>query len=174
MRFVCGVILLPFLVLTACEAKETAPDSATEPLLAFDTTTLRIASDSDTAVLQVEVASTDEQRSLGLMERVSLPLNAGMIFLYEQTQPDSAAFWMFRTHIPLDIAFVDSTGTIQAIQSMEPCESPVPRWCPSYPAGVPYRAALEVNRGYFARHRFRVGDRVLLEDLRLPANPSLY
>jgi len=31
-------------------------------------------------------------------------------------------------------------------------------------AGAPYIAALEVNAGYFARKRIRVGDRVLLSD----------
>jgi uncharacterized membrane protein (UPF0127 family) len=140
-------------------------DAAEPPLLVFDTTRLRIVSGADTVVLRVEVAATEEQWALGLMERRSLPEDAGMLFRYDTTQPESAAFWMFRTRIPLDIAFADSTGTIRAIRSMDPCTSPYPEWCPSYAAGVPFRAALEVNRGWFAQHQVRVGDRILFPSL---------
>ncbi len=132
--------------------------------LPTDTTRLRIVSGADTVVVRAEVAATEEERAVGLMERRFLPEDAGMLFRYDQPQPESAAFWMFRTRIPLDIAFADATGTIRAIRSMEPCASPYPEWCPSYPAGVPYHAALEVNRGWFARHGVRVGDRILLPE----------
>jgi uncharacterized membrane protein (UPF0127 family) len=159
------------LTVSSCEPGDAPREDAAEPaLLAFDTTRLRIVSGADTSVLRVEVAATEEQRALGLMERRSLPEDAGMLFRYEQPQPPDAAFWMFRTRIPLDIAFVDSTGTIRAIRSMDPCGSPYPEWCPTYPAGVPFQTALEVNRGSFARHGIQVGDRLLLPELnRLPS-----
>jgi uncharacterized membrane protein (UPF0127 family) len=145
-------------------------DAAYANVLPFDTAQLRIATATDTARLTVQVAATEAQRTLGLMERRTLGEDAGMLFVYPETQPDSGAFWMFRTRIPLDIAFIDSTGTIRAIRGMEPCESPVAQGCPTYPAGVPYRAALEVNRGYFERRGVRVGDRLPLADL--PAAPG--
>ncbi|HEV2149243.1 MAG TPA: DUF192 domain-containing protein [Longimicrobiaceae bacterium] len=160
-------LLLTF-ALAAC-GDDRAADAPAEPLMAFDTATLRVASGADTAVLRVELATTDEQRAMGLMERASLPQDAGMLFWYPETQPDSGAFWMYRTRIPLDIAFVDSAGTIRAIHAMEPCTSPDSRWCPSYPAGAPFRGALEVNRGYFARRGIDVGDRLLLEEIGGPA-----
>jgi uncharacterized membrane protein (UPF0127 family) len=47
---------------------------------------------------------------------------------------------------------------------MEPCQTILAQGCPSYPAGAPFRAALEVNAGYFAGHSVRVGDQVLLAD----------
>jgi len=37
--------------------------------------------------------------------------------------------------------------------------------CPSYPPDVPYRYALEVNRGFFERHRTTTGSIALLSDL---------
>ena len=87
-----------------------------------------------------------------------------MLFLYSSTQPDSAAFWMFRTRIPLDIAFIDSVGIIRTVLTMQPCPSDLAQGCPSYPPTAPYRAALEVNAGYFARQKLGVGDHVLLGD----------
>ena len=72
---------------------------------------------------------------------------------------------MYRTRIPLDIAFLDSAGTVRAIRSMEPCPTTIPEGCPAYEPGTPWRFALEVNAGYFARNRVPVGGRLLLADL---------
>jgi uncharacterized membrane protein (UPF0127 family) len=47
---------------------------------------------------------------------------------------------------------------------MTPCPTRIVEGCPTYPAGAPYIAALEVNAGFFGRTRVRVGDRVLLQD----------
>ena len=149
----------------ACRSGDAPADGPYEPILSFDTACVRIVTAADTARLVVEVAATEDQRMVGLMERRALAADAGILFVYPATQPDSAAFWMFRTRLPLDIAFIDSAGVVRAIQAMAPCESPVARACPTYPAGVPFRAALEVNRGYFGRHGVRVGDRVPLADL---------
>jgi uncharacterized membrane protein (UPF0127 family) len=98
------------------------------------------------------------------MERRYLPDTASMLFLFATDQPASGGFWMFRTRIPLDIAYVDSLGTIRAIKQMIPCFTDLAQGCPSYPAGVPYRAALEVNAGYFAQHKLDVGSRIILGD----------
>lgn len=126
----------------------------------FDTTAVEIITATDTIVVRAEVAANDDQRALGLMERRQLGANEGMIFVYDTVQGAESAFWMFRTRIPLDIAFVDSTGTIVAIRSMAPCESPYPQSCPPYAAGARFQSALEVNQGFFEQHRIGVGDRV--------------
>jgi uncharacterized membrane protein (UPF0127 family) len=152
-------------VALGCGGEEAPPDDAYEHVLPFDTARVRIASASDTAWLTVQLALSDAQKTLGLMERRHLPDSAGMLFVYDATQPDSSGFWMFRTRIPLDIAFLDSAGVVRAIRRMAPCESPLAQGCPADAAGVPYRAALEVNAGYFERHGFRVGDRVLLGEV---------
>jgi uncharacterized membrane protein (UPF0127 family) len=132
--------------------------------MAFDSARVRLASKSETTVVRVQLALTDPQRAMGLMERSSLAADAGMLFVYPTTQPKEGAFWMFRTLIPLDIAYVDSAGTIGAIVAMEPCQAVLVKGCPSYPAGVPFRAALETNRGFFQSHRLGIGDHVALED----------
>lgn len=162
---VARALPLALLVVAACsaESKTDDPDEYAH-ILPFDTAQVRVASATDTIRLTLELAESQEQQTLGLMERRSLAPNAGMLFLYATTQPPTAAFWMFRTRLPLDIAFVDSTGIIRSIQTMEPCPSPLAQGCPNYPAGVAYRAALEVNAGFFARTGIRLGDRVLLAD----------
>jgi uncharacterized protein len=158
-----GLVLASTLV--ACRTED--GDTDAPPVLDFASARVRMIAGADTLPLLVELATTPEQHTLGLMERRKLADTAGMLFLYPGDQPDSAGFWMFRTRIPLDIAFMDSTGTIRSIQHMVPCPSDIANGCPSYPPGVAYRAALEVNAGYFARHKVALGARMLLGDTTL-------
>ena len=107
---------------------------------------------------EVEIAETREERQVGLMNRESLPEDAGMIFLFEADT--DVGFWMKNTLIPLSIAFADDDGEIVAILDMEPCESEP---CEIYDPGVPYRSALEVNQGAFESWGVAVGDRLRLD-----------
>ena len=143
-------------------------DDAYAHVMSFDTTRMRIARPSDTVGLHVELAVKPEQKSMGLMERRHLPDDAGMLFVYDSTQPPDAGFWMYRTRIPLDIAFADSTGVIRSIRAMVPCPTEVAQGCPSYTPDVRYQYALEVNAGYFGRHGIVVGSTLLLRDLPRP------
>lgn len=149
---------LPF---AGCEAPEDGME-VEDPLVVFDTGTVRIETGDTVLTLRAELARTPDERAYGLMERSSLPRDAGMLFLYPEPADSSAGFWMFRTRIPLDIAFLDDEGRIIAIRSMVPCESPNPAVCPSTSPGQPFQGALEVNRGYFREHGVEVGDRVVL------------
>jgi uncharacterized protein len=161
-------------VTAACDraADGAADDAGTwTPLVTFDTTSARVVTASDTIPLRLEVAEREDQRAYGLMERPHLPADAGMIFTYPADQPDDAGFWMYRTRIPLDIAFLDDAGTILRILHMDPCPSADPRGCRSYPPGVRYRAALEVNRGWFAMHGVTTGDRVIMAGAGTDAAP---
>ena len=124
----------------------------------FDTVAVEIITASDTLVVQAELAASEEQRQLGLMERTQLPEDHGMLFVYDAVQDSTASFWMYRTRIPLDIAFIDTAGRIVAIRTMQPCESPYAQSCPVYPAGAPFSSALEMNQGYFQRHGVQPGD----------------
>ncbi|MGO3055511.1 DUF192 domain-containing protein [Halomonas sp. AOP43-A1-21] len=123
-----------------------------------DRLSLAIHSESGPHRLDVEVAKTPAQRQQGLMEREHLPEQQGMLFRFENEQPAGNAFWMYRTLIPLDIAFIDKEGRIVAINTMPPCESDNPGACPAYPAGAAYYSALETNAGYFAARGIKVSD----------------
>jgi uncharacterized protein len=141
-------------------------DNDYSPVLAFDSARVRLVTRSDTLSIHVELARSAEQQTLGLMERKALPDTAGMLFLYASDQSPTAGFWMFRTRIPLDIAFLDSLGAIVAVRQMEPCTAQLAAGCPSYEPGAPYRAALEVNAGFLRRHGLGLGARVLLPETR--------
>lgn len=118
----------------------------------LERTVLEILAEGQRHALQVELARTTAERSTGLMERDSLAPDAGMLFVYQYPQSPQSGFWMYRTRIPLDIAFIDGQGRIAALHTMQPCTSSNPANCPATLAGVEYRAALEVNAGYFEAH----------------------
>jgi uncharacterized membrane protein (UPF0127 family) len=160
----CRAAALLSLALACSSPRDTSDDSQYAKLVSFDTAPIRLVANRDTTTLAVELAESADQHAMGLMERRTLAPEAGMLFLYPSIQSDSSAFWMFRTRIPLDIAFIDSLGRIQTIQTMAPCPSRLAEGCPNYPAGARYRAALEVNAGYFSRKQIHIGDRLLLQD----------
>nr|WP_183324462.1 DUF192 domain-containing protein [Halomonas cerina] len=108
--------------------------------------------------LTVEVARRNAERSRGLMDRDRLAPDAGMLFLYDGPWPMRHGFWMYRTRIPLDIAFIDATGRILEIHRMTPCTAKSSSDCPITRPAAPYRAALEVNAGWFAAHGIVPGD----------------
>ena len=78
------------------------------------TTTLTIGKQKVIA----EVAATPDQRSTGLMYRFSLKPDHGMIFVFENAEPQS--FWMKNTFIPLSIAFIGNDGRILNVADMAP------------------------------------------------------
>jgi uncharacterized protein len=148
-----------------CDPRDRADWTVDDPV-AFDTAHVIIESPErgELVRVRVEVASTRHQQGYGLMERESLPAEHGMLFTYPSARPAESGFWMYRTLIPLDIAFLDDAGEIVSILQMDPCEAANPRLCPLYSPGIPYHAALEVNRGFFGRFGVQVGDRVRVQE----------
>ena len=167
---IATAITLATASLAGCRGENNSAKDADayEHVMSFDSTRVRLARGSDTIPLHVELAVKPEQKSMGLMERRRLADDAGMLFVYDSTQPPDAGFWMYRTRIPLDIAFADSTGVIRSIRNMVPCPTEVAQGCTSYTPDVRYQYALEVNAGYFARHGIVVGNTLLLNDLPPP------
>lgn len=103
--------------------------------------------------IQAEVAATDETRQRGLMFREKLAKNAGMLFVFGELAYH--AMWMRNTPLPLAVAFMDPSGKIVSIHEMEPFTET------THQAAGPARYALEMNRGWFAANRVKVGDAIL-------------
>jgi len=80
-------------------------------------------------VLQVEVMVKDEDRAMGLMFRPSLPLDKGMLFLFE-TPPDFHTIWMKNCRFPIDIVWLDEEKkVVHVAESVPPCAGDP---CPLY------------------------------------------
>jgi uncharacterized membrane protein (UPF0127 family) len=114
----------------------------------------------------VEVADTDELRERGLMGREKLSDNEGMIFIFDEAQPQG--FWMKNTLIPLSIGFFDEKGKLFQVTDMEPA-SPMDLSPKVYRSTRPAKFALEEPRGWFSRKKILVNQTQLrLPDLHLP------
>ncbi|MBU3550879.1 DUF192 domain-containing protein [Polynucleobacter sp. MWH-Berg-3C6] len=92
--------------------------------------------------IQAEVADTPERRQVGLMNRTGMPVNSGMLFVFEEKA--GHCFWMFNTKIPLAIAFIADDGKIVNIEEMQ--AGTTNNHCPK--AAVRY--ALEMNKQWFS------------------------
>lgn len=103
-------------------------------------------------VVQAEAATTVAQRSKGLMMRPTMPINAGMVFTFEDK--GTHCMWMRNTLLPLSVAFIDDDGSIINIEDM------APQTDDSHCALRPVRYALEMNKGWFAKRGIRPGMKI--------------
>jgi uncharacterized membrane protein (UPF0127 family) len=120
---------------------------------AAETQIVEIAGRTGVHVFAVEMATTDAERSRGLMFRRSLPPGRGMLFDFKQDQLIS--MWMRNTYISLDMIFIRGDGTIARIaENTEPLSERI------ISSGVPVLAVLEVVAGTARRLGLAPGDRV--------------
>lgn len=107
----------------------------------------------DGTAIQAELARTPKERAAGLMGRKSLPLNRGMLFVFEQL--GLHFFWMKDTLLPLDMAWLDSDKRILHIEEqVPPCKKDP---CPAYGPPMKSLYVLEVNAGVAQRLGLSVG-----------------
>ena len=103
-------------------------------------------------LIRAEVAANFATRMHGLMDRASMPQNAGMLFIFDESTQH--CMWMKNTLIPLSVAFIDEKGAITNIEDMQPQTED------SHCASRPARYALEMNRGWFAARGIKPGSRI--------------
>ena len=102
--------------------------------------------------IEAEVASSNADRATGLMNRPSMPIHRGMLFVFPEAGVQ--CFWMKNTLIPLSIAFLDDAGRIVQIADMQP--QSLDNHCSSKPV----RFALEMNAGWFRSRGLTTGAKV--------------
>lgn len=122
-------------------------------VLPTDSQPLVIETQSGEVEFSVELALTPDDRATGLMNRESMPPDHGMLFRFDQTRP--VLMWMKNTPLPLDMLFIDETGTLVGIA---PDTTPFSENIIASPG--PVRYVLELNAGTAARLGITAGDRV--------------
>lgn len=132
-----------------------ALDAAADPL-ACSPDRVIFQTGSDPVAVRVEVADDESERARGLMYRRELARGNGMLFIYDS--PRAVSFWMRNTYIPLDLVFLDQTGTIRHIHrnAVPLDETPIPGAAPGDPR--PERQMiLEIGGGEADRLGLKVG-----------------
>jgi uncharacterized membrane protein (UPF0127 family) len=102
------------------------------------------------ALIKLEIADTEAERNTGLMNRTSLDLDSGMIFVWPS--PVLESFWMENTYIPLSVAFLGPDGKVQQIMDMDPLTTAL------HTPSASYQYAIEANLGYFKAAGIEPGD----------------
>jgi len=101
----------------------------------------------------VEMATTPQEQTVGLMNRPTVPADGGMLFFWGRQQ--NSQMWMHNTIAPLDMVFINANGTIRSI-----AENTVPESLAIIDSHGPVLATLELAAGTTARLNIRVGDKV--------------
>jgi uncharacterized protein len=126
---------------------------AGQPALAATFQPLEIATKSGVHVFSVEMATTEEEKTTGLMYRKELPDGKGMLFDFSPEQ--QVSMWMKNTYIPLDMIFIRADGRILRIaENTEPLSTKI------ISSGGPAKAVLEVIGGTAQKYGIQPGDRV--------------
>lgn len=109
--------------------------------------------------VNIEIADTPSKRGRGLSNRVSLPQDSGMLFIFEA--PTRPKFWMKELNFPLDFIWIKE-GRVVEIMANVP--NPVPGTLDSelaiYQPAIEIDQVLEVNAGFIKKNNIMVGDRV--------------
>lgn len=110
--------------------------------------------------IDLEVAVTPEQTSLGLMYRTSLSDRRGMLFIFNRAR--YLKFWMKNVKIPLDMIFMREDKIEAIAANVPPCTTSN---CPSYGPPTLIDRVIELRGGRAAELGLKVGDRIEIEFL---------
>jgi uncharacterized membrane protein (UPF0127 family) len=114
---------------------------------------LEIATKSGVQVFSVEMATTEEEKTTGLMYRKELADGKGMLFDFSPEQQIS--MWMKNTYISLDMIFIRADGRILRIaENTEPLSTKI------ISSGGLAKGVLEVIAGTAQKYGIQPGDRV--------------
>jgi len=114
---------------------------------------LEIVTKSGVHVFSVEMATTEEEKTTGLMYRKELADGKGMLFDFSPEQ--NVSMWMKNTYISLDMIFIRADGRILRIaENTDPLSTKI------IPSGGLAKGVLEVIAGTAQKYGIQPGDRV--------------
>ena len=108
-------------------------------------------------IYRIELATTPEQRRLGLMHRRELERHEGMLLVYPHT--GDHRIWMKNVLVALRVYWLDEQFEVVGAQRLEPCYADP---CPIYAVDRASRYVLELSDH---EHPLKIGDR--LDGIRL-------
>ena len=114
---------------------------------------LEIVTKSGVHVFSVEMATTEEEKTTGLMYRKELADGKGMLFDF--SPPQEVSMWMKNTYISLDMIFIRADGRILRIaENTEPMSTKI------IPSRGLAKGVLEVIAGTAQKYGIAPGDRI--------------
>ena len=96
-----------------CSSLVLAALVAATPPLGQPADTSSVVLHAPRATLVVAVAANEAARERGLMNRRTLPIHGGMLFVFDRDEP--VEFWMKDTLIPLDMVFIGGDGIVRSV-----------------------------------------------------------
>jgi uncharacterized membrane protein (UPF0127 family) len=146
MKRYCGIIFCFLSLLIAiggCERGEQYPLPMTQMQIGGET-------------FGIEIATSEIEKTNGLMHRDHLNPDHGMIFIFDR--PEVQNFWNHEVHFPLDLVNLDASGNIVSLKHMKPYDDK------GVPSDAPAMYVIELLGGTSDRLKLKVGDHVALPD----------
>ena len=111
------------------------------------------------ALINVDVANTQEKRVKGLSGIDSIPKNYGLLFVLEKV--DTHKFWMKGVKFPLDFIWIRGDTVVDITPNVQPPTSDQSdNLLPVYQSKEPVDKVLEVSAGAVLANNIKVGDKV--------------
>lgn len=124
------------------------PTTRPAPVADLPTTRMQVGSKT----FNLEIAGDEASQHLGMMERDSIAIDHGMIFVFPVAGEQS--FWGRHTRFPLDVLFIDGKGTVVSIKRIKPYDES------SVPSDGISKYAIEIPGGQAAASGVKIGDQL--------------
>jgi uncharacterized membrane protein (UPF0127 family) len=100
--------------------------------------------------LELEIANSNQERSIGMMHREGVKEGTGMLFVFEKDQ--DLSFWMRNVDFDLDIGYFDSKGNLINSHTMKATTAlMIDSALPQYKSNKAAKYAVETVPGFFLK-----------------------
>ncbi|MFH1785178.1 MAG: DUF192 domain-containing protein [Candidatus Micrarchaeota archaeon] len=113
-----------------------------------------VNSDGQQIEIEVEIANNSATKAKGLMGRISMAENDGMLFIFDNA--GKYGFWMFNTSLELEAIHFADNGTVVDIIQMKP--NTISMYYPKNDS----KYVLEVLTGFSKRNSIKIGKSSLI------------
>lgn len=111
---------------------------------------------------KVVVASSQQDKEVGLSKTKSLAPDQGMIFLFDK--PDYYPFWMKNMQFPIDIIYTNKDTIVTIKSNAQPPKNNNENLIIYVPA-EPSDKVLEIQAGLAEKYKFKNGDKIIYDNL---------